>query len=93
MKDNPLMYRTQSRDTSVEAERRQIERIRQMSAAQRGQMMFDMVATMHRLSFRRLRLANPNLSESELKHFWIRLNYGPALADRQNISVVSHGTK
>ena len=90
MKDNDGMYRTQSQDTSIEAERRQVERIRQMSIARRGQMMFDMISTMRRFSLRGLRLAHPDSSESELKQLWIRLNYSPILADRPP---TSHGTQ
>ncbi len=90
MKDNPYMYRTQSRDTSIEAELRQIERIRQMSVARRGQMMFDMISTMRRLSLRGLRLAHPNLSESDLKELWLRLTYSATAADYQPMT---HGSK
>ncbi len=82
MKDNLLMYRTQSRDTSVEAERRQIERIRLAGSVKRIQQTLQMSAEMVYLSRMALRRLHPMLSDDDLKLLWIELNYGKALADK-----------
>ncbi len=77
--------RTQSRDTSPEAERVQIELIRKMSPAKKFDLVRSMSRTMILASRENIRLLHPHLSEEELNLLLIELYYGKELADRVRI--------
>ena len=85
MKDNHLMYHTQSRDTSVEAEQVQLGLLRRAGPVKRVQQTLQMSAEMVQLSRMALRRLHPDLSEDEHKLLWIEINYGKALADKARL--------
>jgi len=74
--------RTQSRDTSPEAERVQIELLRKATVAQRFSLVRSLSSRAIQLSRRAIRRANPDASEEDLKLIFIELNYGKDLAER-----------
>jgi hypothetical protein len=74
--------RTQSTDTHPDAERVQIERLRQMTVAQRAELMWSLSAMAIRLSRRALRRANPDATEDEISVLFVELHYGRDLAER-----------
>ena len=76
------MYRTQSSDTSIAAEQRQINLLRQVGPVKCAQQALFMSAEMIHLSRIALHRLHPELSEDELKLLWIEINYGKALADK-----------
>lgn len=72
---------TQSRDTHPEAERVQIELLRQKTIAQRFGIARMLSDTVMRLSRRAIREAHPGISEVELHILFVELNYGKQLAE------------
>ena len=74
--------KTQSRDTSPEAERVQFELLRKASPAQRMSLVRSLTCTTVQLSRRALRRAHPEMDEEEVALTWIALHYSPDLADR-----------
>ena len=68
-------------DTSPEAEKVQIELVRQASTAERIARMQSLSAMVIKLSRRAIARANPELSAREVDLLWVRLHYGKALAD------------
>jgi hypothetical protein len=72
--------RTQSADTSPEAERVLIELLRQAPAWRRLQLADRMSATARQISLAGLRARHPKASESELRRRFADLQLGPELA-------------
>ncbi|MCP4962729.1 MAG: hypothetical protein GY925_26105 [Actinomycetia bacterium] len=67
-----------SRDTSVEAQRRQLEVYRTMSGPERVQLAIEMAEQTKRITLDGLRTRNPELDEVELHRLWFRLLHGDA---------------
>ncbi len=67
-------------DTSPEAERVQIELLRQATAAEKIAQMRSMTAMAVKLSRRAIARANPKLSSQEVDLKWVELHYGKKLA-------------
>lgn len=74
--------RTQSPDTSPDAERVQIERLRAMTPAQRMTVSRAMTRRNIRLSLRAIRRAQPDASDDDVKVTFIAVHYGRDLAER-----------
>lgn len=74
--------RTQSPDTSPEAERVQIELVRKLSVAQRVALTRSLTRTVIQLSRRAIRNAHPHMDEDALRVKFVELNYGPELAEQ-----------
>jgi hypothetical protein len=74
--------RTQSPDTSPEAERVQIELIRQASTIKLFGLVRSLTQTLLGASRRNLRKLHPELSKDELDLLFIELNYGKELSER-----------
>jgi hypothetical protein len=72
----------QSPDTAPEAERVQIELIRQSSVARRISIVRSLSQTVMYLSRRAIQRANPALSEREVDFAFVELHYGKDLAER-----------
>lgn len=72
--------RTQSRDTSPEAERVLIELLRQAPAWRRLQLTDRMSCTVRHLSFAGLRARHPTATEAELQRRFADIYLGPELA-------------
>jgi hypothetical protein len=77
--------KTQSPDTSPEAERVQIELIRKMSPARKFNLVRSMTRTMIQASRDNIRSLHPHLSEKELNLLFIELYYGKDLANRVRV--------
>lgn len=73
--------RTQSSDTSPEAERVQIELLRKAGVARRIELTFSLTQSAIELSRQGMRRRYPHASEEELNLLFIELNYGKELAD------------
>lgn len=67
-------------DTNAAADRAQIDAIRKMSAGQRAASMRELTAITHQRAMSALRRARPDLSDVELRLWFIQLNYGDDLA-------------
>lgn len=74
--------RTQSMDTSPEAERVQIELIRKASVAKRFALMQSLSRSMIQASRENIRQLHPNASEDELAVIFVELYYGKELSER-----------
>ena len=74
--------RTQSMDTSPEAERVQIELIRQASPAQLFGLVRSLSRSMIQASRENIQQLHPDANEEELALIWIELYYGKDLAER-----------
>jgi hypothetical protein len=74
--------RARARDTSVEADRVQIELLRQATPARRFAMVRRLSRTAVVLARRAIRRANPEASEEEVGLLFIETHYGADLADR-----------
>ena len=72
----------QSPDTAPQAERVQIELIRQSSVARRISIVRSLSQTVMYLSRRAIQRANPSLSEREVDLAFVELHYGKDLAER-----------
>ena len=77
--------KTQSPDTSPEAERIQIELIRKMSPAKKFNLVRSMTRTMIQASRENIRSLHPDLNEKDLNLLFIELYYGKDLATRVRI--------
>jgi hypothetical protein len=73
--------RTQSMDTSPEAERVQIELIRKASVTKRFTIMQSWSYFLIEANRQAIRKANPNANEIEIALIFVARNYGQALAD------------
>ncbi len=73
--------RTQSMDTSPEAERVQIELIRKASVTKRFTIMQSWSQFIIEANRQAIRKANPKASEEEIALIFVARNYGQALAD------------
>jgi len=74
--------KTQSSDTSPEAEQVQIELIRKMSPAKKFNLVRSMTRTMIQASRANIRALHPDANESEQRLLFIELYYGKELAQR-----------
>jgi hypothetical protein len=72
--------RTQSPDTSPEAELVQIELIRRSSMARRFEIVRSLSAFTRQLALNGIRRANPSASEEEIKYIFLKVHYGEELA-------------
>ena len=70
-----------STDTQPAAEGVQLELLRRASVARRAALARSLSATALQLSRRAVERARPDASANELAVEWVRLCYGPALAD------------
>jgi len=73
--------RTQSSDTSPEAERVQIDLLRKAGVARRIELTFSLTQSAIELSRQGMRRRYPYASEKELDLLFVELNYGKELAD------------
>jgi hypothetical protein len=69
-------------DTHPDAERVQIELLRQMTGAQRIAQMRSQTAFVVGLSRQAIARANPRLDEREVNLLWVENAYGPKIAKR-----------
>jgi hypothetical protein len=67
-------------DTHPEAEKVQLELIRQASVARRISLMRSLTAFLVELSRQGIAQANPGMSEQEINLRWAEINYGEQLA-------------
>lgn len=74
--------RAQSPDTDLAAEAVQVEILRRLGPARRLALAMSLSSTVIALSRRAIATAHPSLSERERMIFWLRVHYGPELADR-----------
>ncbi|HEY7127969.1 MAG TPA: hypothetical protein VH540_28835 [Ktedonobacterales bacterium] len=74
--------KTQSPDTSPEAERVQIELLRKATLAQRFALVSSLSYTTRQLALRAVQRAHPEASEEEARLLLIALCYGDELANR-----------
>jgi len=79
--------RTQSIDTSPEAERVQIELIRKASPVKLFGLVRSMSQTMIQASRQTLRQLHPDLTQEELNLLFIELYYGKDLAERVRVDL------
>jgi hypothetical protein len=79
--------RTQSMDTSPEAERVQIELIRKASPAKLFGLINSLSRTMIQASRDTIRQLHPEASEQELALIFLELYYGKELADRVRVDL------
>jgi len=73
-------YRTQSSDTSIEAERVQFECFRALTPAERLEVILDLCRTGRELSLVGLRMRHPQATPEELELREAALRLGPELA-------------
>ena len=74
--------RTQSEDTCPQAERVQIELLRNASVARRAAIAFSLTQTVVELARQAIRRRHPGLSEQEVMLRFVALHYGPDLAEK-----------
>ncbi|MEO8971845.1 MAG: hypothetical protein ABI406_09645 [Ktedonobacteraceae bacterium] len=74
--------RTQSSDTSPEAERVQIDLLRKAGVVRRIELAFSLTQSAIELSRQGMRRRYPLASEEDLNLLFVELNYGKELADR-----------
>jgi hypothetical protein len=74
--------KTQSPDTSIEAERFLIERLRDAGPARRLAMACDASRALRQLTWNGLRHRHPGASEAELRRRFVALTYGEDAARR-----------
>mgnify|MGYP007135469961 CR=1 FL=1 len=73
--------KTQSMDTSPEAERVQIDLIRKAPISKRFALMQAWSQFIIEANRKAIRQANPNASEEEIALLFVKQNYGQAVAD------------
>jgi len=69
-------------DTSPDIRRRHLELLRDAGPERRLRMGLDLTRRTIASAWEGLCRTHPNLSEREREILWVRLNYGPDLADR-----------
>lgn len=74
--------RTQSPDTHIDAEMKQVEILRKMSPTERFAKAANLTSFVMNQSKRAIKNANPNLSEFERKIIFISIHYGEELAEK-----------
>jgi hypothetical protein len=74
--DPNMSYRTQSTDTSPEAEAVLIAGVRAFTPTRRLQIMNRLTGSARRLAWRQFRTRHANLSEQEARLRWAELIYG-----------------
>jgi hypothetical protein len=79
--------RTQSMDTSPEAERVQIESLRKASMAKKFALVNSLSRAVIQASRNNIRQLHPDTSEEELALIFVELHYGKELADRVRIDL------
>ncbi|MGW8258342.1 MAG: hypothetical protein ACWGMZ_12720 [Thermoguttaceae bacterium] len=72
-------------DTHPDAERVQIELLRQASVAKRIALMRSLTSMLVTLSRKGIAELNPGISEQEQNLRWVEINYGKPLADELRI--------
>lgn len=75
-------YITQSPDTSAAAEKVWIDLMRQASFARKFALVRSFSHTVMQLSWRALARANPKLPHRKIDILFVKLHYGPDLAER-----------
>ncbi len=75
-------YRTQSRDTSIEAERFQIESLRSMTLPERGDRLRALCAAVERAAELGVRQRHPRATEAEVRLRLAALRYGAEVMKR-----------
>ena len=85
--------RTQSPDTSPEAEQVQIELLRNMTVAQRMSRLRSLTRTTIQLSRRAIRRAHPDLNEDGVSVMFVELHYGHDLAECYRVALARRRTK
>ncbi len=85
--------RTQSMDTSPEAERVQIELIRKASPARLFGMVRSMSQTMIQASRQTLRQLHPDVTQEDLNLLFIELYYGKDLAERVRVHLEKRASR
>jgi hypothetical protein len=79
--------RTQSIDTSPEAERVQIELLRKASLAKKFSIVRSLSQSLIEVSRRNIRQVHPDASEEELHLILIEMYYGKELAERVRLGL------
>ena len=80
---------TQSPDTTLEAEKVQIDLIRKSSIPKRLSVAHSLSETTRYLSKRGIKRANPNFSKREVDLAFVKFHYGEELADRLRLFLES----
>ncbi len=75
------MYKTQSADTTEEAERVQMAMLRGASVAKRAQRMNALSCFVIEASRRAIERAHPEWSRREVLLFWVRQHYGEEVGE------------
>jgi hypothetical protein len=84
--------KTQSVDTSFEAERIQIDLVRQATVSRRFALVRSLSQTTIQLARRAIRRAHPNDSETEVRLIFVAVHYGQELADRLRFQQTGEAT-
>ncbi len=72
----------QSRDTSIEAEKIQIEILRKSTIAERLSLMRKLTSSTRKLAKSAIKKCNPGKSQKELNLIFVEVIYGKALANQ-----------
>lgn len=86
-----MAYRTQSMDTSIEAEQFQLTVLRRLGPQKRLETMRKLSRSQKKLAWNALKRAHPNLSERELQIKAVELWYGAEHARRLEIALKERG--
>lgn len=86
-----MAYRTQSMDTSFEAEQFQIEVLRRLGPQKRLETMRKLSRSQKRWAWNALMRAHPHLSPRELQVKAVELWYGADLAQKLEIALKERG--
>ena len=87
------MARTLSRDTAPAAEAVQIELLRKASVSRRLALARSLSTTVIELSRRAISRRHPDASDREVLLMWVRIHYGPELAQRLQAYLESPDSK
>jgi len=71
-----------SADTSPEAEKFQVQLLRQATVARRFQLVRSLIATTRQLAWAGIKKANPTASDEEVDLLFVAFHYGEDLATR-----------
>lgn len=87
---NPSIYTT---DTSLDAERFQLDAFREMSPQERIRKMCSLSTTLRRMAFATIRRNHPDINDQEVRLRFIEAAYGRDLAQavRTHVQSGSHG--
>ena len=84
--------KTQSPDTHLDAERVQIELLRQATIAQHFHLVRSLTATTRRRAWRAIREANPEASDQEVDLLFVSVHDGQDLADRRRADLAQRSS-